>query len=120
MYCSKCGKQIDDEAVVCIHCGVPTSNYNKTNEPNNIVINNVNQNTNSNVNQNGYVATNGNMKNKWLALVLCIFLGFLGFHKFYENKILLGIVYALTGGLFGIGVIVDLIALLFKPNPYYV
>lgn len=21
MYCNKCGKEIDDEAVVCIHCG---------------------------------------------------------------------------------------------------
>ncbi|MBQ3047136.1 MAG: zinc ribbon domain-containing protein [Clostridia bacterium] len=22
MFCSKCGKEIDDEAVVCIHCGI--------------------------------------------------------------------------------------------------
>lgn len=115
MYCSKCGKEIDDEAVVCVHCGVPTSNYNKTNEPQNIVINNIN----SNVNENN-AAANGNLKNKWISLVLCIFLGFLGFHKFYENKILLGFVYAFTGGLFGIGILVDFITLLFKPNPYYV
>jgi len=26
MYCHKCGKEIDDEAVVCIHCGVDTKN----------------------------------------------------------------------------------------------
>ena len=25
-YCSKCGKQIEDEAVICIHCGCPTVN----------------------------------------------------------------------------------------------
>ncbi|MCB5223800.1 MAG: zinc ribbon domain-containing protein [Candidatus Cloacimonadaceae bacterium] len=24
MYCNNCGKQIDDNAVVCVHCGVPT------------------------------------------------------------------------------------------------
>jgi hypothetical protein len=24
MFCNNCGKQIDDNAVVCIHCGVPT------------------------------------------------------------------------------------------------
>ncbi|MGL4849047.1 MAG: zinc-ribbon domain-containing protein [Clostridium sp.] len=24
MYCKNCGKEIDDKAVVCIHCGVPT------------------------------------------------------------------------------------------------
>ena len=27
MFCRKCGKEIDDEAVVCPHCGVPTINY---------------------------------------------------------------------------------------------
>ena len=27
MYCKKCGAQIDDDAVVCPHCGVPTDNY---------------------------------------------------------------------------------------------
>lgn len=28
MYCTNCGKEIDNKAVVCPHCGVPTSNYN--------------------------------------------------------------------------------------------
>jgi TM2 domain-containing membrane protein YozV len=23
MYCRKCGREIDDEAVICVHCGVP-------------------------------------------------------------------------------------------------
>jgi TM2 domain-containing membrane protein YozV len=44
----------------------------------------------------------------------------LGAHKFYEGKTGMGILYILTGGLFYIGVIVDFIALLCKPNPYYV
>lgn len=60
------------------------------------------------------------MKSKWVALLLCFFFGVLGVHKFYEGKILLGIVYIFTGGLFGIGVLIDFISLLFKPNPYYV
>lgn len=60
------------------------------------------------------------MKNKWIALLLCFFFGILGIHKFYEGKILLGIVYIFTGGLFGIGVLIDFISLLCKPNPYYV
>ncbi|MCI9246979.1 MAG: TM2 domain-containing protein [Clostridia bacterium] len=60
------------------------------------------------------------MKNKWIALLLCFFFGIIGVHKFYEGKILLGIVYIFTGGLFGIGVLIDFISLLFKPNPYYV
>lgn len=58
-------------------------------------------------------------KNKWISFLLCLFLGVLGIHKFYEGKVLLGILYLCTVGLFGIGVIIDLIVLFFKPNPYY-
>lgn len=58
-------------------------------------------------------------KNKWVSFFLCLFFGYLGIHKFYEGRILLGIVYLCTVGLFGIGIIFDLISLFFKPNPYY-
>lgn len=58
-------------------------------------------------------------KNKWVAFFLCLFFGALGIHKFYEGKVLLGILYLFTGGIFCIGIIIDLISLLFKPNPYY-
>ena len=27
MYCKNCGTQLDDRAVICPHCGVPTDNY---------------------------------------------------------------------------------------------
>ena len=40
--------------------------------------------------------------------------------KFYEGKIGMGILYLFTAGFFGIGVLIDFITLLFKPNPYYV
>ena len=58
-------------------------------------------------------------KSKWVAFFLCLFFGVLGIHKFYEGRVLLGIVYLLTLGLCGVGVIIDLVILLFKPNPYY-
>lgn len=29
MFCSNCGKEIDDKAVVCINCGCETNNKNK-------------------------------------------------------------------------------------------
>lgn len=51
-------------------------------------------------------------ENPTLELVLCIFLGILGVHKFYEGKTGLGLVYLFTGGLFGIGWIIDIILLL--------
>lgn len=88
----------------------------KSEQPN-IIINNSNENTNINHNQvGGY----GRPKDKWISFFLCLFLGIFGGHKFYEGKIGAGILYLLTAGLCGVGVLVDLIILLFKPNPYYV
>lgn len=58
-------------------------------------------------------------KSKWVALILCIFFGCFGAHKFYEGKVLLGVVYLCTVGLFGVGWIIDIIILIFKPNPYF-
>ena len=57
-------------------------------------------------------------KNKWFSLLLCIFT-FCG-HKFYERKYLQGVLYLFTFGIFGIGWIIDIIAILRKPNPYYI
>ncbi|MDE6260587.1 MAG: TM2 domain-containing protein [Oscillospiraceae bacterium] len=53
-------------------------------------------------------------------LLLCVFLGFLGAHKFYERKIGMGILYIFTFGIFGIGWLIDIITILFKPVIYYV
>mgnify|MGYP002625434279 FL=1 len=60
------------------------------------------------------------MKNKWVSLCLCLFLGYFGAHKFYEGKAGMGLIYLCTFGLLGFGVFIDFIMLLFKPNPYYV
>ena len=48
-------------------------------------------------------------KSKVAALLLCIFLGYWGIHRFYVGKIGTGILYLFTCGLFGIGWIVDII-----------
>ena len=48
-------------------------------------------------------------KNKITALLLCIFLGGLGVHRFYVGKIGTGVVWLLTGGVLGIGWLVDII-----------
>lgn len=113
-FCKFCGEKIPEDAVMCTHCGRQVEQL-KSEQPN-IVINNTNTNANSNTNNSGCAKP----KNKWVALLLCIFLGFLGAHKFYEEKAGMGVLYLLTCGLFGIGLVIDFIALLFKPNPYYV
>jgi len=48
-------------------------------------------------------------KSKITALLLCIFLGGLGVHRFYVGKIGTGIVWLLTGGILGIGWLIDII-----------
>ena len=83
-YCAHCGAQLVDEAVVCPKCGCAVAPT-KTVDP------------------------NASPKSRLIALLLCIFVGGLGIHRFYVGKIGTGILFLLTAGVFGIGVIVDLI-----------
>ena len=57
MFCSNCGKEIDEKAVVCVHCGCATNNY-----------------------------TSKGKKEKYIAVLLAIFLGGFGVHRFYMNQ----------------------------------
>ena len=120
-FCKHCGGKIAKEAVICPLCGCQVEQITNTQGTQPVVINNTNNNTSA---ASATAVANGGMqgkpKSKWVALILCIFLGYLGAHKFYEGKIGMGILYLFTGGLFIVGVIIDIIALLGKSNPYYV
>lgn len=122
-HCPACGKANNAESMFCCFCGAslnPAQQVYQQPAPqpmivNNYYTNNVNSGNSVNVNVGGK-----NMKNKWVAFFLCLFLGEIGAHKFYEGKIIMGLVYLFTGGLLGVGWVIDTIILLFKPNPYSV
>lgn len=120
-FCKHCGEKIPEDAILCTKCGRQVEELKKSGSDQIIINNNNNASSSSSaaavaVAGLGY----GRPKNKWVALTLCICLGFLSAHKFYEGKAGTGILYLLTFGLFFIGVIIDIFNILSKPTIYYV
>ena len=130
IFCSNCGNKIKTE-YFCKNCGkITTGKFcTKCGEPTGIVLGTASKTTsiivNPAENTNGispYIAhqhiivsnteTQTSTKNKWVAFALCLIVGYFGVHRFYVGKIGSGIIYLLTGGIFGIGWIVDLICIL--------
>ncbi len=86
MFCPICGSQNDDGSNFCKTCGI------------NLLIN-----------QNKTSIRHVSEKNWLVALLLCIFLGAFGIHRFYVGKTGTGILMILTAGGFGIWIIIDVI-----------
>ena len=114
-YCKHCGELIDYECIICPKCGKQVERIMQ--QTPNVRIYNTN---NANASAINHIVHVGKRKDKWVSFFLCLFLGYFGAHKFYEEKIGMGLIYLFTMGLLGVGWIIDLIILLFKPNPYYV
>ena len=94
MFCKECGKDIKDNAAVCIHCGVSTGSG---------------QNTQVNVNIGG----EGTSDKEWLvSLLLCFFLGGIGVHRFYTGHTGIGVIQLLTFGGCGIWTLIDFITII--------
>lgn len=92
MFCSNCGAEINDNAVVCVKCGC------LVNKPASDSLSSLD--------------TDNHSKNWLVCLLLCFFLGYLGIHRFYIGKTGTGIVQLLTFGGCGIWVLIDFIMIL--------
>ncbi len=130
MYCKHCASEIDDDVIICPKCGKQVQELKSQGvaQPQNIVINNnSSSSSSSSASASAAVTASANIpygkaRNKITSIILCClgFLGIAGIHKFYEGKIILGIIYLLTFGFVGFGTIIDLIILAGKPSTYYV
>lgn len=89
IYCGNCGSSVNDMAAVCTNCGVAVHSTLRT---------------------PGIVGTE---QKDWLtALLLCIFLGGLGIHRFYTGHTGIGVVQLLTAGGCGVWALIDLITII--------
>lgn len=97
MYCPNCGALLRGDETICPNCGAPlASDFGQPGSG-----------------PNGYYGGNSNYpyKSRLVALLLCIFLGELGVHRFYVGKFGTGLLWLCTGGLLGVGWILDIIGI---------
>lgn len=106
-YCKYCGGRIPAAAVVCTLCGQQVEQLNMGGmpqmQPQQVMY--------RNDMPGAYPLVNVSSKSKTTAIVLAAlgFIGVGGLHRLYSGKIVSGLLYLFTGGLCGIGTIVDLL-----------
>jgi len=78
MFCKKCGQEINDNAVICPHCGVATDNYMKPANPS---------------------STNGGQKLNGLALagMICAIVGIIGGDYLFCIPSIVGLILSIVG-----------------------
>lgn len=88
-YCANCGAELAPNANVCLKCGVAAD---------------------FGANAKAAIGNSNASDKDWLTtLLICLFVGGLGIHRFYVGKTGTGILWLLTVGCFGIGTIIDLV-----------
>ncbi len=106
MYCASCGKDLPAQASFCPACGAAVGGA-------------------AGATRGGAGAAPGNLrpypsrngidvseKSRLAALLLCLFLGWLGVHRFYVGKIGTGVLMIFTFGGLGIWTLIDLIMII--------
>ncbi len=93
MYCQKCGKELPEQASFCPSCGHPAGAQPRPASMG-----------------PGYSAQKPvSPFSRLAALLLCLFVGMLGVHRFYVGKIGTGVAMIFTLGGLGIWVLIDFI-----------
>jgi TM2 domain-containing membrane protein YozV len=113
MFCSQCGAQMPDNAQHCPSCGAavagPQADQAQQQQQQQ-------QQYSQQYSQPYYAqpmpAPNESPSSRLVALLLCLFLGGLGIHRFYVGKTGTALLWLFTGGLCGIGALVDLIMII--------
>jgi TM2 domain-containing membrane protein YozV len=113
MYCRNCGNEVSEKAVMCVACGTPPSAGNKfcpncktETAPGATIC------MKCGVALKADNPVTGEGKDWLTTLLLCIFLGGFGIHRFYTGHTGIAIVQLLTLGGCGIWALVDLIMII--------
>jgi TM2 domain-containing membrane protein YozV len=105
MFCPHCGAQAPDNTQYCPSCGaaIGAQQAQQAQQPPTYA---------QPVYAQPVPASNESPSSRLVALLLCWFLGIFGIHRFYVGKTGTGLVWLFTGGVCGIGAIVDLIMII--------
>ena len=124
-FCKFCGELIDEDCVVCPKCGKQVEDLKGKSDDRNIIINNNNNNSSSSsISAAAAAVADGRSSyapsvspKSWIAtLLLCVFFGIFGVHRFYVGKVGTGILMILlcATGISEIWCIIDFICILLK------
>lgn len=114
MKCPNCGAPVNADSRFCSYCGESLA-ADKPREKQEIHIHyhqEVRQEQPTRVEHVYIPKETFSRKNRAVALLLCLLLGVFGAHKFYLGKFWVGVLYIFTYGLFGIGLLIDLVVLI--------
>ena len=117
-FCPNCGSTLEQDTKFCANCGTQIAG-----QPQQVVQPQQTQSTvisapTQTVSQVVQVQVPGayphgpSQKSRLVALLLCIFFGGLGIHRFYIGKIGTGVIYLFTLGIWGIGWGIDILVIL--------
>lgn len=106
-FCPNCGMQLTENVRFCANCGFPIENAQQPNQQ-------------AAYEQPQYTQAPGqppygapaepqSTKSRLVTLLLAVFVGGFGVHHFYVGNTGKGVLYIFTAGLFGIGVLIDII-----------